>query len=80
MRKPPRFSGQRMREARRKAGLSQYQLGDLIGWRQAAVSRLETGEVKSPSVERAAVIARAIGCRIEDLLDGMGPSKQEATK
>jgi transcriptional regulator with XRE-family HTH domain len=49
-----------VREARRRAGLTQRQLGSLIGTTQSAIARIERG-VTEPSYERVAELLRACG-------------------
>lgn len=58
-----------IREARRKAGISQVRLGELIGLDQSGVSRIERGE-RPVTVDLLRSIARALGMRPADLLDG----------
>lgn len=61
--------GQLIREARRRAGLSQAELAARLGTSQAAVARWETGRT-APSFE---TVVRAIrGCGL-DLVVGLGP-------
>lgn len=68
--KHPTFSGARMREARLRAGLSQQALAQRIGWDQSRVSAHERGKIRNPGADKMAMLARAIGCRMEDLMDG----------
>lgn len=52
-----------IREARRRAGLSQAELAGRIGTTQSAVARLERGR-SAPSAERLAGIVRACGLEL----------------
>ena len=52
--------GQFVREARRRAGLTQRQLATRAGVSQAAVARIESGEV-DPSWRRVVELVRACG-------------------
>lgn len=56
----------RLRECRERAGMTQDQLGQLIGLYGSAISRYERGHVV-PSFARAADIAIALGCSLDDL-------------
>lgn len=58
---------QRCKRKRIAAGLTQQQLADLSGISNAAVHRIESGEVVA-SVKSLAALARAFGCNIEDLM------------
>ena len=52
-------------ELRTKAGLSQKQLGDLIGTTQSAISRLEDADYNGYSLPTLAKIAAALHQRVE---------------
>lgn len=52
--------GELVREARKRAGLSQRELAELMGTTQAVVARWETG-VRSPTLERVHEAVRACG-------------------
>jgi transcriptional regulator with XRE-family HTH domain len=54
------ISGQLIREARRRAGLSQAELADRVGTTQSAIARLERGRT-APSLERTRELIRACG-------------------
>lgn len=56
----------RMKEIRRKAGVSQYQLAYLTGLSQSAISYIERG-VYIPTVDSAYKIAAVLGVRIDEL-------------
>lgn len=53
--------GERLREARKGAGLTQTQLERLSGISQSMISALEKGERPSPSVETVLALERALG-------------------
>ena len=59
--------GEKLREARRKAGFSQAELAKEIGCFQKDVSRWESGLVE-PGVLTVKKIAQILGCRMEDLV------------
>lgn len=56
----PVIAGHLIREARRRAGLSQAELAERAGTTQSAIARLERGRT-SPSVERMRELIRACG-------------------
>lgn len=56
----------RITRARESAGLSQAELAVRAGVSRAAISSMEIGAA-SPSVHAALAVARALGCRVEDL-------------
>ena len=55
--------GQIIREARRRAGLTQRELADRLGTTQSAVARLERGRAE-PSFARVTVAVRACGLEL----------------
>lgn len=57
----------KLRAMRIQHGLSQEALAEAIGSTQECISRYENGERK-PSIDIAARIARALGCKVDDLL------------
>jgi transcriptional regulator with XRE-family HTH domain len=59
--------GNRIRDLRLGAGLSQAELAELVGTTQAQIARLETGE-RRLTVEWMQRIARALSLRPSDLL------------
>jgi DNA-binding XRE family transcriptional regulator len=60
------FVGDRIREARRKAGLTQKELAQRSGLRQSHISRLERGR-HSPSFVTLEKIAEALGIPVSQL-------------
>lgn len=62
----PKFTtGERIRAARLRAGLTQVQLAGRLGVVQHNISALETGR-ENPSLERLYGLAKAIGCPPSD--------------
>ena len=59
--------GARIREFRRKRGLSQEQLGAMIHFSQSKISKIENGNWDSLSDLR--LIAKALGVKLKDLID-----------
>ncbi|MFD8453899.1 helix-turn-helix domain-containing protein [Streptomyces coelicoflavus] len=61
------FSGPRLRNARKSAGLSPEQLAVSIGRSFYSVREWELGRV-TPSVTTLAALADTLGCTVDDLL------------
>lgn len=55
-----------IRSARRRAGLSQVELADLLGVRQSSVSQWERGATK-PSTTHLLNLAARLGCSLVEL-------------
>ena len=76
-----RLIGERVRKYRREKGLSQEQLGAMIGFSQSKISKIERGDWDSLSDLR--LIAKALEVLIEELVreDSRGGNeKQEVAK
>ena len=58
--------GERVRKYRRQKGLSQEQLGELVGFSQSKISKIENGDWDSLSDLR--LIVRALEVPIEELV------------
>lgn len=56
-----------MKEIREEKGITQIELAKQCGIQQATVSDIERGRVKSPSVDTAQKIAKALGVSIGEL-------------
>lgn len=56
--------GDLIREARRRAGLTQQQLAERLGTTQSALARIESGRTE-PSFRRVVAIVRACGLDLE---------------
>lgn len=65
----PTDLGQKIREARREANLTQHQLGVLIGAREHDVNRWENGHHGPRGRDRLEKIARATGKPLSYFLD-----------
>jgi len=59
--------GERVRNYRRQKGLSQERIGELVGFSQPKISKIENGDWDSLSDLR--LIARALGVKLKDLID-----------
>ena len=59
--------GEKIRQARENAGLSQKQLAEALGLDQSAVSKWETGK-SEPVIHNLRRLADILGCRPADLL------------
>jgi transcriptional regulator with XRE-family HTH domain len=65
-------SQQRIRLARRHGGLSQAELGQVVGVQRSAVSHWESTQGKNPSVRNLRSVAMATGVNFEWLATGRG--------
>ncbi|MGE5552810.1 MAG: homing endonuclease associated repeat-containing protein [Betaproteobacteria bacterium] len=65
----PARVGNRIRERRLALGLSQEELGRMVGYSHRAIGLLESGQWPDPRVSVALRLARALGCRVEGLFD-----------
>ena len=70
--------GNRLFRLRRKAGLSQAQLGEKAGVSNKAVSKWENGRAK-PGLDTAEKLAEALGVSVDDLLRSPGEEKKITT-
>ncbi|NJP73806.1 helix-turn-helix transcriptional regulator [Streptomyces sp. C1-2] len=61
------FSGPRLREARKSAGLSPEHLAISVGRSSYSIREYEMGRV-TPSVTTLAALADTLGCTVDDLL------------
>ena len=68
----------RLREMRERAGMTQAQLGALVGMPQTGISRYEAGG-QMPSLDRAADLAIALGCTLDELAGIEQPDSRQAT-
>ena len=57
-----------IRDARVRAGLTQQQAADRVGWTQSAWAQSESMDINRVSLGRLRKIASAIGCRLADLI------------
>ena len=71
-------SAQRIRLARRHAGLSQTQLAQKVGVRRSAVSHWESTEGKNPSVANLRTVATVTQVQFEWLVTGRGAMQVSA--
>lgn len=58
--------GQRIREAREAAGLTQTELADKIGSEQTRISEIERGQ-HVPQIARLFLLADALGVTVDEL-------------
>jgi len=70
------FIGMRIRERRKMIGLSQPQLGELIGVSYQQVHNYEHGD-SSISAGRLYEIARELGTPLEDFFEGLGQNESQ---
>ena len=67
--------GNRLYQLRKKAGLSQTQLGEKVGLSNKAVSKWENGLAK-PGLDIVHKLADVLGVSVDDLLSGVSGEKQ----
>ena len=60
--------GKNIRRLRKSRGLSQDRLSKLADVSYNSVIKLETAEVKNPTIETLQKIAKALGVSVDDLL------------
>lgn len=61
--------GQRLQEARQKAGLTQQELCQKASLSYSTLAKIERGAIRSPSVFTVATISRVTGVALDELLD-----------
>jgi transcriptional regulator with XRE-family HTH domain len=71
-----RVLGRRVREARRRAGLTLAELGAAVGRPAPYLSQLENGKVE-PKLSLVADLARSLGCTTTELLDAGAPTRRD---
>lgn len=62
------MKGNRIREHRTRAGLTQLEVAERSGLHVITVCRLEGGHVKNPSLETLQKLASTLGCELVALL------------
>lgn len=58
---------EKLKEVRKKAGLTQVELAEKVGCSQVCVARWEKG-TNDPSLKMAKALAEALKCKIDDIL------------
>lgn len=69
--------GRRLQQVRKAAGLSQEQLGELVGMSRQAVSKWET-EQAAPDIDTLALLCGVLGVSADELLGRDVPARPEA--
>lgn len=59
--------GERVREHRKRKGMSQETLGAMVGFSQSKISKIENGNCDSLSDLK--LIAKALGVKLKELID-----------
>ena len=67
--------GDRVREHRKRKGMSQEKLGELVGFRQSKISKIENGNCDSLSDLK--LLASALDVKLEDLVRKDGPDDEK---
>jgi transcriptional regulator with XRE-family HTH domain len=69
-------TGEKIKQARKKKGITQKQLGDKLGVSQAAIGQFENNK-SNPKLETVRRIASAMGVPIGELVDDWGKFSKE---
>ena len=69
--------GGRLQLVRKAAGLSQEQLGELVGMSRQAVSKLETDQ-SAPDIDKLALLCGVLGVSADALLGRDAPAQEQA--
>ena len=69
--------GTRLQQVRKAAGLSQEQLGELVGMSRQAVSKWETGQA-APDIDTLALLCGVLGVSADALLGRDAPAQEQA--
>ena len=64
-----RASGQRVKEARGRAGLTQRELAERVRVGRVSIARVESG-TRRPSMELGVAISEALGVSLDELFGG----------
>lgn len=60
--------GENIRRIRKKRNLTQDKLARLADISYTSITKIETGVIKSPSVQTVAKIAKALGVSVDELI------------
>ena len=71
---------ERLKQTRKKKGLSQQTLGNAAGITKAAVSSMERGITKAATPEHLFIMAKVLECDAEWLATGKKPEKVNETR
>lgn len=61
----------RIREFREAKGLTQTQLGEMVGVSQSTIDKYESGHI-TPPLNRAFKLIFVLGCEMQDIVDEQG--------
>jgi transcriptional regulator with XRE-family HTH domain len=70
----------RLKQLRAVAGLTQQQLAVAAGLSVSAVSQIEQGTNEDPRASTLRALAKALGCKVDDLFDNGGEPGQAGTE
>ena len=63
--------GGNIKKIRKKRNLTQDKLARLADISYTSITKIETGVIKSPSVQTVAKIAKALNVTLDDLMEGI---------
>ncbi len=72
--------GQKLQEARKKAGLTQQELCQRASLSYSTLAKIERGAIKAPSIFTIQSIAAALGTNLNELMGEMSPHSPQAAK
>lgn len=72
--------GQKLQDARKKAGLTQQELCQRAGLSYSTLAKIERGAIKSPSIFTIQSIAAALGSTLNELMGELAPKTAEQAK
>jgi transcriptional regulator with XRE-family HTH domain len=69
----------RLKELRNKAGMTQQALATVAGLSISAIIHIEAGRIPDPRLSTLQALARALGCKVDDLapLDDPAPAAKK---
>ena len=62
--------GENIKKIRKKRNLTQDKLARLADIPYTSITKIETGVIKSPSIQTVAKIAKTLGISIDELIEG----------
>lgn len=65
--------GENIRRIREEKGIPQVKLAEAVSVSQSLICQFERG-TKTPTLPLSVEIAKALHCKLDDLIDGTGPA------
>jgi transcriptional regulator with XRE-family HTH domain len=70
--------GRRLRQLRKRAGLTQFKVAAITGLMPGTIVRLEREDGSNPQLATLEALAKALGCTVPDLLAEPDPEPSKA--